>query len=228
MTNFDHYAEDYLAAVDKAAYVSAEVLAGEKARLIVGILAPALGELRRLRVLDLGCGIGLIDRHLERMVGSVCGIDVSLQSLRLADVRAPSTRFVQYDGANLPFADGSFDVALASCVLHHVPAALRGQFMAEMLRSLREGGIAIIIEHNALNPVTRRIVSRCAFDADAVLLTCREAIRLLESCDARPTGRRYVGFFPFRSTLVERAERALGWLPAGAQFCVWGTKNGPA
>jgi len=29
------------------------------------------------------------------------------------------------------------------------------------------------------------------------------------------------------AALIERAERALGWLPAGAQYCVWG-RNGVA
>lgn len=225
--DFDRYAEDYRSAVDNAAGVSVEALAGEKARMVADVLSAALGEPRRLRVLDLGCGIGLIDRHLEHMVGEVCGVDVSLQSLQLAAGRAPSAHFIQYDGNRLPFADASFDAVLASCVLHHVPPPARGQFMAEMLRPLRHGGIGLIIEHNPLNPVTRHIVSRCAFDADAVLLTCRQAIALLDDGQARVVGRRYIGFLPFRNTMVERAERALGWLPAGAQYCVWGTKSEP-
>ena len=37
--------------------------------------------------------------------------------------------------------------------------------MAEMLRPVAPHRIAIVIEHNPLNPVTRHIVSRCAFDA---------------------------------------------------------------
>jgi hypothetical protein len=77
-----------------------------------------------------------------------------------------------------------------------------------------------------LNPITRRIVSRCAFDVDAVLLRCREAMQLITEAGASVTGRRYVGFSPLRNALVERAEQTVGWLPIGAQYCVWGIKAG--
>jgi hypothetical protein len=109
-------------------------------------------------------------------------------------------------------------------VIHQVPPAARARFIGEMLRVLRTGGAAIIIEHNPINPMTQYIVSRCPFDADAVLLTCRESARLLTRGGAAVAGRRYVGFSPIRHALVERMERALGWLPVGAQYCVWGVK----
>jgi hypothetical protein len=38
-------------------------------------------------------------------------------------------------------------------------------------------------------------------------------------------GRRYTGCLPVRHALVERLERSLSWLPAGAQYCVWGMKT---
>jgi ubiquinone/menaquinone biosynthesis C-methylase UbiE len=223
--SFDRFAQDYRAEVDKAAGVSVERLAGEKARLILDVLSRHLGAPKRLRVLDIGCGIGLVDRELEGEVGLLCGTDMSRDSLALAKVRAPSTRFTLYDGARLPFRDASFDAAFAVSVVHHVPSDARPSFMAEMLRPVVPHGIAIIIEHNPLNPVTRRIVSRCAFDADAVMLGCGEAVGLLAGADAPVAGRRYIGFSPLRHALVERAERMLSWLPIGAQYCVWGIKR---
>ena len=138
---------------------------------------------------------------------------------------APATRLVHYDGVRLPFADASFDVAFTISVLHHVPPAERSRFMAEMLRTIRPRGAAIIIEHNPLNPITRRIVSRCAFDADAVLLGSRETAKLLADGGAPALGRRYLGFWPFRNAFIERAERAITWLPMGAQYCMWGIKS---
>lgn len=223
--DFDQHAEHYQAAVEKAAGISVESLAGEKARLILRLLAKRLGNPKRLRVLDVGGGIGLIDREIESEVANLCAVDVSIKSLEFAIRRLSATRLVHYDGKRLPFADASFDGVFASCVLHHVPPAIRTDFIADMLRSLRDGGVAIVIEHNPLNPVTRHIVSRCVFDADAILLTCGETAKLLAAGGARHVGRHYFGFSPFRHTLVERAERALGWLPVGAQYCVWGIKN---
>jgi hypothetical protein len=51
-------------------------------------------------------------------------------------------------------------------------------------------------------------------------------VGLLDRGGAPVAGRRYVGFLPFRHAVIERAERALAWLPAGAQYCVWGRKGG--
>jgi ubiquinone/menaquinone biosynthesis C-methylase UbiE len=221
---FDQYAETYQQAVDQAAGVSVEKLAGEKARMILKVLADCVGDPEQLQVLDVGCGIGLIDKELDRGVAKLCGVDTSLRSLELARARASDTRFVHYDGGRLPFVDSSFDAVFASCVLHHVPLAVRLSFMVEMLRPLRPRGAVILIEHNPLNPVTRRTVSRCAFDADAVLLRSREAMQLIADAGAAVRGRRYVGFSPLRNKAVERAEQAIGWLPIGAQYCVWGVK----
>ena len=224
LTQFDQYAKDYVAAVDDAAGVSVEQLAGEKARLILEALGASSGDRQHVLVLDLGCGIGLLDRELEPHVGALIGVDVSLPSLQLAAGRAPATAFAQYDGARLPFADRTFGCAVASCVLHHVMPPARACFIGEMMRVLTPGGLAVIIEHNARNPVTRHIVSRCAFDADAVLLTRQETATLLADGGVPVAGWRYLGFLPFRNRIVERAERLVGWLPAGAQYCVWGRK----
>jgi ubiquinone/menaquinone biosynthesis C-methylase UbiE len=223
--DFDQHAETYQEAVEQAAGVSVERLAGEKARLILQALADCVGDPKQLQVLDIGCGIGLIDRHLDRGVAELCGVDSSLRSLEIARVTAPGTRFVHYDGVRLPFGDSSFDAVFASCVLHHVPPHARRSFMAEMLRPLRPKGAAIVIEHNPFNPITRHIVSRCAFDADAVLLRSREVMRLMTEAGAAVAGRRYVGFSPVRNAQIERAEHAIGWLPIGAQYCVWGIKT---
>jgi SAM-dependent methyltransferase len=223
--DFDRHAESYQEAVDRASGVSVEKLAAEKARMILKVLSDCVGEPKQVRVLDIGCGIGLIDQHLDGGVADLCGVDTSLRSLELARTRAPATRFVHYDGARLPFLDLSFDAVFTSCVLHHVPPAARRGFMAEMLRPLRAKGAVIVIEHNPFNPVTRRSVSRCAFDADAVLLRSRETMRLMAEAGAAVVGRSYVGFSPIRNALVERAEHAISWLPIGAQYCVWGIKT---
>jgi SAM-dependent methyltransferase len=121
--DFDQHAETYLTAVDQAAGVSVERLAGEKARIILKVLAGCIGDPGQLRVLDIGCGIGLIDQELDGGVAELCGVDTSLRLLELARARAPGACFVHYDGVRLPFLDSSFDVVFASCVLHHVPAA---------------------------------------------------------------------------------------------------------
>jgi SAM-dependent methyltransferase len=221
---FDRHAESYRSEVDRAAGVSVEGLAGEKARLILDVLSRALGSPDRLRVLDIGCGIGLVEQELEQKVADLWATDMSEKSVEIAKARAPATRFIHSGGETLPFDSGSFDAAFTICVIHHVPPAARAKFIGEMLRVLRPGGVAIIFEHNPLNPMTQFIVSRCAFDEDAILLRCRESERLLTEAGAMVGGRRYVSFSPLRHAVIERMERSLGWLPAGAQYCVWARK----
>jgi ubiquinone/menaquinone biosynthesis C-methylase UbiE len=222
--DFDQHAERYQKAIEDAAGVSVERLAAEKARLVARVLNSLPDNPARPRVLDIGCGIGLLDRELQRHAFSVYGADTSERSLELARSNAPATAFTRYDGHRLPFPDASFDAAVLSNVLHHVAPDARSPFLAEMLRCIRIGGVAVVIEHNPLNPVTRHIVARCAFDADAVLLRCAEAQALLSERGARVAGRCYIGFSPLRHDLVEWVERAIAWLPFGAQYCVWGIK----
>src|SRR5580704_19316764 len=68
------------------------------------------------RVLDVGCGDGLISAVLQsrRPDLTVTGIDV----LPRAHTHIPVEIF---NGSRIPFADESFDVALFSDVLHHTP-----------------------------------------------------------------------------------------------------------
>jgi SAM-dependent methyltransferase len=69
------------------------------------------------RVLDVGCGDGLISAELQsrRPDLTVTGIDV----LPRAHTHIPVEIF---DGSRIPFADESFDVVLFCDVLHHTPA----------------------------------------------------------------------------------------------------------
>ena len=222
---FDEYAANYKELVDKSSGVSVEALAAEKARLIEGILRQVVGNPKELSILDIGCGIGLVERSLQNLVKSLHGIDTSSASIAYARDQARSAEFHEYGGEGLPFDSNRFDGAFASCVLHHVPLDQRDAFVQEMMRVIRPGGVAIFIEHNPLNPVTRRIVSSCAFDADAVLLGLGEARRLLAGAGASQIDRRFMGFSPIRNSAVERAEAYLGWLPIGAQYCAWGIKT---
>lgn len=98
------------------------------------------------RVLEVGCGTGVVLRDLAAMVGrrgSVVGVDPSLTILKLARTLcrpAPGARITlrQGNGAKLPFGAGRFDVALAITVILHVADPLR--VVGEMTRVVQRGG----------------------------------------------------------------------------------------
>ncbi len=229
-TEFDRYAVDYRATVNEAAgiaRVDVDQLAGYKARLLLDLMERQLGDSRTRRVLDVGCGVGLVDAELVSGVGELHGIDTSRKSLAEAKQATPSAHFTHFDGARIPHADAAFDLVFAICVVHHVSLRDRQAFVGEMARVTRPGGIVTIVEHNPLNPLTRYIVARCPFDHDAVLLHPGSGARFLAGAGLEPGGRGYIAFWPKRSAVIERVEQWIGWLPAGAQYYVWATK-GPA
>jgi ubiquinone/menaquinone biosynthesis C-methylase UbiE len=84
------------------------------------------------RMLDIACGTGWLTRLLP---GDVVGVDQSGAMLAIARKRVPAARFVRAEIPPLPFADDSFDVALAAHIYSHLEAeALRREFVAEALR----------------------------------------------------------------------------------------------
>jgi len=82
----------------------------------VKILSHLFAEIipRRTRVLDVGCGDGLLSAMLQSLRSdiSVQGIDVLVRKHTHIPVEA-------FDGLHIPFGDASFDVVLFSDVLHH-------------------------------------------------------------------------------------------------------------
>ena len=220
--DFDPYADRYEQLVESSIGFSGQehdFFLEAKGRALVDVVRRRLGDPGALRALDVGCGGGLMDGHLAAL-GSLTGVDPSESMIEEARAANPRVEYQVADGTELPFADGSFDVAFAVCVLHHVPPPLRPAFVAELARVTRTGGLTVVFEHNPLNPLTRLAVSRCEFDDDAILLGRRETRSRLRAAGTRPVEERYILFFPWRSSLLGRAERALAPLPLGAQYYV--------
>ena len=161
---------------------------GEADRLIQVLeeadLAPGWAELRQTwldfsrvrpgdRVLDVGCGTGVVARDLVERVGErgkVVGVDPSERLIEVAMRRMEEgglkgrIEFRSADGAALPFPDGSFDLVVASAVFGHIPN--RMEVLEEMVRVAKPDGTVLAFDHdidtivvNASDrELTRRIV----------------------------------------------------------------------
>ena len=108
------------------------------------------------RLLNVGCAHGP-DFVPFREGFELHGIDVSHKMLEMAQKYAAKFDFrvnlVQADAARLPYADGSFDHAIAVASYHHIEGKdERLQALRELHRVLRPGGEAYITVWNRRQP----------------------------------------------------------------------------
>ena len=219
---FDHYAaeyEDLLADSVRASGEGPDYFAEYKCRVLARTWRPPAAS--RV-VLDYGCGMGLLTRHLAATYGDVHGYDPSSRSIGRARELVPAARFFHREADLSTLHYGA--VVLAN-VLHHVPVAERAALLARVRRLLVPGGALFVFEHNPLNPLTRRAVAACRFDDDAILLGPFELPGLLRSAGFVDVHRDFIVFFPHALARLRGLEPKLARVPIGAQMFARGVRS---
>ncbi|MCX4996922.1 class I SAM-dependent methyltransferase [Streptomyces longwoodensis] len=175
------------------------------------------------RLLDLGCGTGIVTRRLAaaRPGTRVTGVDLSPGMARRAAARLPGAVVVA-DSRRLPFPDGAFDAVSSVWLLHLFDDAhdVR-RVVAECARVLRPGGVYV-------TTVDKGASHNVGSDIDVVLAArppreASDAAALVEAygaeCGLRPAGRaRFTGRGQGRSPRRTIADLRRGWfvtLPPG-------------
>ena len=119
-------------------------IGGVETRLLLELLACRGGD----SVLDVGCGTGYFSRRLAQAGLRVTGIDLDPGALDFAARKNGGVRYLRADARNLPFADGSYDCAVAVtslCFIEPASAALR-----EMWRVARRSVVLGLLNRNSL------------------------------------------------------------------------------
>jgi SAM-dependent methyltransferase len=218
--DFDRYAESYNDLLrEQTRFFSADEAYFARYKVA---LARRLVTRDPARILEYGCGIGRNIAFLRDAFprAQIVGSDVSAKSLELARAANPGTEFRLEDDQ---WHDAGFDLAFVAGVFHHIPPPARTAAAKLLASRLRSGGTLVVFEHNPYNPVTRRIVSNCPYDEDAVLLRPRELRGLIAGADLAGIRQGYTLFFPPRLTWLARIEPLLSWLPLGGQYWVSAT-----
>jgi len=102
----------------------------------------AIAETEPRRVVEVGCGQGVMAERIQRELGcEVVAIDQSQHMVHLT--RARGVKAAVGDVQELPFSEGEFDVALAAWMLHHVSDVDRA--LSELARVLAPAGRLVAV-----------------------------------------------------------------------------------
>lgn len=224
-SEFDRFADEYqqLHSLNiKLSGEQPEFFAEYKVRDAANLLHKS-GMTGKVRILDFGSGVGNSIPYFRRYIPDceLTCLDVPDTSLSLAQKRFPNeAEFVSFDGMLIPFPNEYFDVVFSACVFHHIPHVEHINLLHELHRILRPGGLAVIFEHNPLNPLTIHAVNTCPFDNNAVLVPARQLVKNMRVTGFLAPVWHYRIFFPALLRAFRVLEPYLVWLPFGAQYYV--------
>jgi SAM-dependent methyltransferase len=220
---FDQFAGNYRRVLDQSIAASGEDSA-YFAEYKAIYLARVLGANFSGKILDFGCGVGLLSGFLKKHLPAsrLEGFDVSRESIAHIDPGLTRQGVFTCEPGQL---GKDYDLIVTANVLHHVAPDQRIVTIKELANRLTPHGRLAIIEHNPANPLTRRTVYRCPFDKDAILLPPAETQSLIQAADLKLLRRDYIVFMPHLLSLLRPFEPWLAWLPLGAQYAVLGEKH---
>jgi len=183
-----------------------------KTEIIRGFFQRAGMGTEKLDWLDIACGRGDLLSVGRQYFKSAAGCDPSNERLKFCkDLNVRQ----QLSMGSVPFDDDAFDFVTTVCVYHQVPPEVRPVIAREALRVLRPGGVFCIIEHNPLNPVTRR-------SAGAQLLKADETGRLVSDAGWKVVETQFFLLFPERlHRFTRKLEDTLRALPFGGQYAIF-------
>ena len=223
---FDAYADDYDVALAHGISVSGEnkdYFSQRRIEWLRDCLNRVSAPITAL--MDFGCGTGSSSQLFFDILGveNFVGMDQSPKSLEVArkaygSERAQFLLFDEYQPCS------QFDLVFCNGVFHHIPPVERAAAVDYILRSLRPGGYFAFWENNPWNPGTRYVMSRIAFDRDAITLSPLEGQRLIRVGGFEILRTDFLFIFPRILHWCRWIEPFCSWLPLGAQYQVLSRK----
>jgi ubiquinone/menaquinone biosynthesis C-methylase UbiE len=104
------------------------------------------------KILDVGCGNGIITNYLFSKNQNTIGVDISSKMLNEAKKKYPKIKFKKMDMKALNFKDETFNGVFCFQAFEHIPPEYQRKVLSEFYRTLQKGGILMFNTNNLLYP----------------------------------------------------------------------------
>jgi len=228
---FDNYKDNYIDDINFGLNYTGQSIdyyTKVKAQNLIEFIKNNIIDVTKIKIMDVGCGHGLIHPFLskhEDLCVEIHAVDMAASVIDYARKENPTVSYKVHNGKDLPYKANSFDLAYTICVMHHVPPQDWKEFLKEMKRVIKPGGLLVVFEHNPYNPLVKKFVNNCPIDANAVLLQARKVRGLLREIDMDNIRSKYILFTPFDNPFFHWLDQKLNWLPIGGQYFVAARKS---
>ena len=115
-----------------------------------------------MRILDLGCGSGVLTTYLAKRAAHALGLDLSPKAVAFAHQNRGSDGegYVCGSALQLPFHDAKFDAVYCFEVLEHLYVSQASAMLSEIHRVLRSGGHVVVTtpDYGSLWPMVEKIL----------------------------------------------------------------------
>lgn len=191
-----------------------------------------LPDLCGRRILDVGCGHGMMMAHLDKQGNDVRGIDIVARSL--VHNAAQGLLVSAADARQIPFRDDTFDLVYSLGVIEHFTDTMGA--LQEKVRVCRPGGSVVAVVPNLLTPLCPAAIGfeRLTRPGHDLLVTYGKAFtrrnltRMLADAGCRNIrvepyyGSAFIRALPVRMnhTLSDRIEQS--WISRQFGLVLWG------
>lgn len=135
------------------------------------------------RILDIGCGTGVISGEFKKIGSDVIGIEPSEIACNHAKNRLTKVLCGGYEDHTHEFSDSSFDIIFAFHVIEHVNNP--NDLLDEIARMLKRGGMAIISTPDFEGPLAKKYGKKFRLYNDPTHISLFGMVGLIKSLESR-------------------------------------------